>query len=99
MVRALVSEILNRLPGHVTVITAVTDGVLSNATSEEMEYALAGPVAELFKELRAMVDPMGSDVIAEVKHQALAVRSCRTRALFTITPFQQLRTDHQPRRP
>ncbi len=87
LVRALISEILARLPPPVTAICAVTDGIFSNATPEEMQHALSGPIADLFRTLRAMVDPKGCSDLTEVKHQALAVRSCRTRALFTITPF------------
>ena len=68
--RAVVSEILSRLPPHVRVLSATTDGWLSDVTEEEARAAASGPVCRHFARLRALVDPAGSDEILEVKHRA-----------------------------
>ena len=84
--RAVLSEILSLLPPHVRVLSATTDGWLSDATEEEARAAASGPVCRHFARLRALVDPAGSDEILEVKHRALTVLVAKTRHGITITP-------------
>jgi hypothetical protein len=84
--RAVVSEILSRLPPHVRVLSTTTDGWLSDITEEEARAAASGPVCRHFAKLRALVDPAGSDEILEVKHRALAVLVAKTRHGITVTP-------------
>jgi hypothetical protein len=84
--RAVVSEILGRLPPHVRVLSATTDGWLSDVTEEEARAAASGQVGRHFAGLRVLVDPAGSDEILEVKHRALTVLVAKTRHGVTITP-------------
>ena len=84
--RAVLSEILARMPDHVQVVSVTTDGILSDASEAEVAYALDGPVARHFRALRRLVDAKGSDQIIEVKHEALSVLSVRTRGAFTLVP-------------
>ena len=86
LLRAVLSEILARLPPHVIVFTATTDGWLSTATEAEARAAASGPVATYFASLRAMVDPKGDASILEMKHSANALLVCKTRGTFTIEP-------------
>jgi hypothetical protein len=82
--RAVLSEILSRLPAHVTVTSATTDGWLCDASEDEIREAASGPVACYFASLRAMVDPSGSDAILEQKHAANAILQCKTRGVFSL---------------
>ena len=85
--RAVLSEILSRLPAHVIVLSATTDGWISNATEDEIRVATQGPICRWFARLRASVDPKGSPDILEIKHQALSMLVARTRHGMTIEPF------------
>jgi hypothetical protein len=84
--RAVLSEILSRLPDHVIVASATTDGWLSTATEEEARYAADGPVSRHFRNLRALVSADGSDEILEMKHAALKILQVKTRGTFDIEP-------------
>ena len=75
--RAVLSEILGRLPKHVRVLSATTDGWLSDCTPAEAKEAASGPVARYFAALRGQVDPDGSTEILEVKHRAMPSSSPR----------------------
>jgi hypothetical protein len=88
LARAVLSEILSRLPDHVRVLSATTDGWLSDCTVEEARKAAEGPICRHFAKLRAMVDPNGSGEILEIKHKALKVLVARTRHGVTIEPFE-----------
>ena len=79
LIRAAVSDNLARLPPHVIVFTATTDGFLSGATEAEVRAVASGPVATYFASLRAMVDPKGDASILEMKHSADALLVCKTR--------------------
>ena len=85
--RAVVSEILSRLPAHVRVLSATTDGWISDATEDEIHFAIQGPICRWFSRLRATVDPKGSADILEIKHRALSMLVARTRHGITIEPF------------
>ena len=85
--RAVLSEIFSRLPAHVRVLSATTDGWISDATEDEIDFATQGPMCRWFSRLRATVDPKGSPDILEVKHQALSMLVARTRHGITIEPF------------
>lgn len=86
--RAVLSEILSRLPAHVAVASATTDGWLCDASEDEIREAASGPVASYFASLRAMVDPGGSDAILEQKHAANAILQCKTRGVFSLEPAE-----------
>jgi hypothetical protein len=86
--RAVLSEILSRLPGHVRILSATTDGWLSDCTSEEARAATEGPICRWFAKLRATVDPKGSEDILEQKHAMLEVLVARTRHGITVVPVE-----------
>lgn len=52
-IRAVIGEILHRLPGHCTVISATTDGILTDAKPHEID--LSGPLCQRYLQLCAMV--------------------------------------------
>jgi hypothetical protein len=87
LARAVLSEILSRMPDHVRVLSATTDGWLSDCTLDEARKATEGPICRHFAKLRAMVDPSSTGDILEVKHKALKVVVARTRHGVTIEPF------------
>ncbi len=81
--RALLSEILNSLPAECLVVSATTDGFLSNATEADLEFATAGALSRMFGEERRILT--GEYEVLAIKHQARAVMSARTRGQFTLT--------------
>jgi hypothetical protein len=84
LLRAVLSEILIRLPPDVRVYSATTDGWLSTASDVEAQHAASGPAGTYFASLRALVDPGNSGPIIEKKHSAKGVLSCKTRGAFSI---------------
>lgn len=78
-VRALLGEILAGVPAHRTVVSATTDGILTDAPLAELD--LDGPLCELFRNLRLRV--FGSSDILEEKHRVAQPVSMRTRGVFT----------------
>ena len=81
--RAALSEILGNLP-HVRVLSATTDGWLSDCTLAEARAAASGPVAAISPRCAGWIDPNGSTEILEVKHRAAAVIVARTRHAVTV---------------
>lgn len=82
--RALLSEIISRLPDEVTLLNCTTDGFLSSLTPEQIDRVLAGPVARHFSYLRTLVAPDASPSVLELKHTASCVISAKTRGNFAI---------------
>ena len=82
--RAALSEILGNLPDHVRVLSATTDGWLSDCTLAEAKEAASGPVARYFAAWAGRIDPNGSTEILEVKHRAAAVIVAKTRHAVTV---------------
>ncbi len=82
--RALLSEIIARLPDGVTLLSCTTDGFLSTLTPDQIDHVLAGPVAQHFSFLRTLVAPDGSPAVLELKHTASEVISAKTRGNFAI---------------
>ncbi|MCJ2022114.1 DNA polymerase [Methylobacterium sp. E-065] len=78
-VRALLGEILAGVPGHRTVVSATTDGFLTDAPLQELE--LNGPLCEMFRGVRERV--FGSADILEEKHRVAQPVPMRTRGVFT----------------
>ena len=107
LVRALVSELLARLPGTVEVYTATTDGFLSTAGLEEVDTS--GPVARFFAEQRKHV--AGSDDILVVKDRVGRVVTVKTRGTISVRPYDEInpgtpilaraghRLEHKPKDP
>jgi hypothetical protein len=84
LVRAILSEALARLPGHVIVMTATTDGLLSSVPAEGMDTT--GPLAQAFRAARERITP-GHDEIWEEKHRVDRVIVTKTRGTFSVPPF------------
>lgn len=85
--RSALSECLYRLSTrhpHVTILSATTDGLLCDATREEIDDATDGRVGRALKRLRALIDPNGSDEIIEVKHRAASVLQIKTRGQLSL---------------
>lgn len=85
LIRAVLSELIARLPEDVTVFTATTDGFLSTADRDAVDTT--GPVYGLFRELRGMVAE--TDNILEVKHRVRQVITVKTRGTISVKPGPQ----------
>ena len=81
-VRAALGEILSRLPLHVQVSNATTDGLLCTATDAEALAASQGPICMLFAQARMRL--CGNVVVLETKHQIRQVLGWRTRGQATL---------------
>lgn len=82
--RALLSEIISRLPDDVTLLSCTTDGFLSSLTPAQIDHVLGGPVARHFASLRSLVCPKACRQVLELKHTASEVISAKTRGNFAI---------------
>ena len=85
-VRAALGEILSRLPLHVQVSNATTDGFLATATEAEALAASQGPICLLFAQARLRL--CGNVVVLEKKHQVQQVLGWRTRGQATLVSTQ-----------
>lgn len=83
-VRAVMGEILSRIPSHRQIVSVTTDGFLTNASWAEVQAACQGPLAMAFAAAR--VGLTGSSEILEIKHRARQVLSIRTRGTATLDP-------------
>lgn len=83
LVRAVVGEILARLPDHVSAVSCTTDGMIVGAEMDELD--LSGPICQRFKELVEMVTP-GMPML-ENKHTVKQIVAMRTRGQLTGLPF------------
>ena len=78
--RALLAELVARLPAGATLATATTDGFLADVDPARVDTG--GPVASHFSRLRVMLD--GDPTILEVKHRAREVVVFRTRGTVAV---------------
>lgn len=78
-IRAVLAEILNRIPRQHVVISATTDGFLTSAPRQDID--LTGPLSRRFQRLCWWVIP-GSEML-EVKHAAQQVVCMKTRGQLT----------------
>lgn len=85
-IRAVMSEIIDRLPRHRTVVSVTTDGFLTDATKEELDACLDGPMASRFVDLCRRVAP-GKDAL-ELKHQGVQIVAMKTRGQLTAAAFE-----------
>lgn len=83
-IRAVMSEILHHIPHHRTVVSATTDGFLTDAT--EAELYLDGPMAQRFAALCHRVAP-GKPML-ECKHQGEQILAMKTRGQLTAAAFE-----------
>ena len=82
-IRAVLSEQIASIPAHRTVISATTDGFITDA--DEAELNLAGPMATRFQALCERVAP-GSKML-ERKHKVRQLIAIKTRGQVTAVPF------------
>jgi hypothetical protein len=84
--RAMLAEVINALPQERMVISATTDGFLTNATEEDVKDASTGPLAKLFAESRREI--AGNANVTEAKHRVQQVLAWRTRGVVTLQGFE-----------
>ena len=79
-IRAVIGEILWKLPKDATVVSATTDGFLVDRPIEQLD--LSGTMCRRFQALVDRVSP--GDHMLENKHQVMQLFAGRTRLQFTI---------------
>ncbi|BBM63463.1 hypothetical protein VA249_01090 [Vibrio alfacsensis] len=81
-VRATMMEIIRKLTmdNDVQIVSATTDGFLTNATPEQLESCLDGPLAKRFQ--RICKEVSGEDMM-QLKHHAKQIISMKTRGQLT----------------
>jgi hypothetical protein len=84
LVRAVLSEQIAGIPPHRNVISATTDGFITDA--DESELVLDGPMAKRFQALCERVAP-GSKML-ERKHRVRQLIPMKTRGQLTAIPFE-----------
>lgn len=84
-IRAILAEILNRIPQHRRVLSVTTDGFLSDVTEAEIAECLKGPLCRRFQALCDEIIP-GSSML-EVKHRVAQVVCMKTRGQLTGQPL------------
>ena len=82
-VRAVLSEIIAAIPPEYIVVSATTDGFITNAPDEVVRKATAGPLCRLYLQLRQALDPK-CDCALEVKHHVKQAMAWRTRGQATL---------------
>lgn len=82
-IRAVLSEQIASIPTHRTVISATTDGFITDA--DESELKMDGPMAKRFQALCERVVP-GSKML-ERKHKVRQLIAIKTRGQLTVMPF------------
>lgn len=78
-IRAVLGEILHGVPDHRVVVSATTDGFLTDAPEDEL--CLTGPLCTMFANVRHRM--FGPGKILEEKHRVAQVVAMRTRGQIT----------------
>lgn len=84
LIRAVIGELLHRLPAHRTVVSVTTDGFLTDAPLEDLDQS--GPLCRRYQELCQLIHGRedGEDVpMLELKHHARQIVSIKTRGQIT----------------
>lgn len=77
-IRATMLEVITKLPDEARIISATTDGFLTNATQDQLD--LSGPLAQRFQ--RTCDEVSGEDMM-QLKHHAKQIISLKTRGQIT----------------
>ena len=85
-IRSVLGEVLAAVPKECLVISATTDGFLSDVPESFINQLTAGPLCRMYAAARALV--AADQQVLEPKHRARQVMSWRTRGLATL--------DHDP---
>ncbi|MEK7954318.1 hypothetical protein [Luteolibacter soli] len=83
LIRAALTEILSAIPGEYHVVSATTDGFITNAPPEVVLAATEGPLCTFLLEFRRRFEP-GCKAILKLKHQVRQVLAWRTRGQATL---------------
>lgn len=83
LVRAVLSELLARLPADVDLLSATTDGFLSTASLDRLD--ISGPLMTLYGRMRELAT--GDPTSVEVKGEAAEILAMKTRGALAISPF------------
>ena len=81
-VRATLAEVMNSIPSERVVVSATTDGFLTNATMEELD--LTGPLASRYQALCNTVTD--NEPMLVCKHQCRQIIAMKTRGQMTAIP-------------
>lgn len=98
MVRAVLGEILNKLPANRGVVNVITDGFLTNATKAEVLAACNGPLASLFADWRAIVAGQREEIVEE-KGTTKGICGVRTRLHFSLDGGSSVAEDDESEDP
>lgn len=85
--RAVLGEILNKLPSSVSVCSCTTDGFLSNASDEEIREATSGVLAQQYLHAHRYFNPE-KEFILESKSVIQQPMGWRTRGQATLLPSE-----------
>jgi len=85
-IRAVLSELLWKIPDSEVVYSATTDGLLTTAGRAQLD--ISGTMCQRFQELVKRIDPKGE--MLELKHGTRQILCAKTRAQFTIRPHEAL---------
>lgn len=83
LMRGVLAEIMNAIPRDYSVVSATTDGFITNAPKLEVFAASEGPLSSYLLEARRRFEP-GCDSILKLKHQVRQVLAWRTRGQATL---------------
>ncbi len=81
LARALMGEMLAGIPKNRVVVSTTTDGILTNATLDEID--LTGPICQRFRSHFHRIEPDGGEIL-ELKHQSTQLIGAKTRAQYTV---------------
>lgn len=79
-VRSTMLEIILKLSKEARIISATTDGFLTDATPEQLEKCLDGPLATRFQQI---CDEVSGESMMQLKHHAKQIISMKTRGQLT----------------
>ncbi|WP_370598776.1 DNA polymerase [Plesiomonas shigelloides] len=79
-VRAVIGELMNRLPADNHVVSVTTDGFLTDTPMDRID--LTGPLSQRFQALCERIDPASSMLVC--KHQAAQLIAIKTRGQLTV---------------
>ena len=82
LIRAVLGEMLARVPTGDRVLTVTTDGFLCDVPKERVTNLCCGDIGKLFSTARELID--GNPDILEVKHEAEELIVWRTRGTATV---------------
>lgn len=82
-IRAIIAEIMNKIPQNKQIISVTTDGFITNATDDEVFQACNGRISNKFSIFRSCLS--GNNTVLDKKHVANKLVSWKTRGIATIT--------------